>query len=416
MSGRLADLARRRLPWPELPPAVERGVLAEFNLAGARFGLPAFVVLVALGALLLGWRGWVQHMVELWVAYAVSFLLLAWLRWKSGPMIASRPLILVLFAGPLFGAALALPIALFPSLAEDRTGAALLGHMAVAFLFALALTLLQLSFGLVLERQRRQAETRQRALQLEREVLASRLSVLQAQIEPHFLYNTLANVQVLTRKEPAAAERMLTDLIDYLRSAMPAMRSTRSTLGREFRLARAYLSIMQFRMGKRLEFSVRAPDELLDCEFPPTVVGTLIENAIKHGLEPSRAGGRIDLTAHHDGTHLVIEAADTGIGFSSSSGSGVGLANARERLLMLYGPQAELDLEVNASGGVTARARIPLAPPQRADASAEKSGAESPPVTAESAPARPVTSSAPADPAPPAAVTPEPRDAQRPAA
>jgi len=194
---------------------------------------------------------------------------------------------------------------------------------------------------------------------------------------------------------------------------MPAMRSTRSTLGREFQLAQAFLSIMKFRMGERLAFSVAAPPELLDCEFPPTVVGTLLENAIKHGLEPSRGGGRIDLKAWHDGSHLVVEVADTGRGFSDSSGSGVGLANARERLLMLYGPQAELDLAVNPSGGVVARARIPLrlagAPVSafaRTTAQAAKDSAQS-----SAAP-----TGAASTVAPPVAVTPEPRDAQRPAA
>jgi hypothetical protein len=395
----------RRLPWPELPAQVEGGVLSEFSAGGVRFGLPAFVAVLIAGWAVLGWKGWVQHMVELWIAYAFAFLLLAWLRWKCGAWIPSRPLVLVVLAGPLFGAALAVPVALLPSAPEDRTGAAVLGHVGVAYLFALTLILMQLSFGLVLQRQRRQAETRQRALLLEREVLASRLSVLQAQIEPHFLYNTLANVQVLTRKDPAAAEQMLTHLIDYLRSAMPAMRSTRSTLGREFQLARAFLSIMQFRMGGRLAFSVEAPAELLDSEFPPTVVGTLLENAIKHGLEPSKSGGRIDLKAWHDGSHLIVEVADTGIGFSSSSGSGVGLANARERLRMLYGPEAELDLALNEPTGVVARARIPLALP-----------ADGPP--ADEASAQSAPASAGADPihAPPVTATPEPRDAQRPAA
>lgn len=412
----------RRLP--ALAPVIESGVLAEFTASGARFGLPAFALLLAGGWLLFGWKGWVQHMVELWVAYAMAFLLLAWLRWRSGAWVATRPLVLVVIAGPLFGAALAVPIALLPSLPEERTGAAILGHMSVAFLFALALVLMQLSFGLVLQRQRRQAEARQRALMLEREVLASRLSVLQAQIEPHFLYNTLANVQALTVRDPAAADRMLTHLIDYLRSAMPAMRSTRSTLGREFTLAHAYLSIMRFRMGARLDFSAQAPEALLDCEFPPTVIGTLVENAIKHGLEPSRGGGRIDLTAHHDGAHLVVECADTGIGFSSSSGSGVGLANARERLRMLYGPEAEIDLEINDAGGVTARAKIPLALPAAAAgtvAPTPRSAEDSTPAPhgarAESAPA--AASREPrADPihAPPVAAPTEPRDAQRPAA
>lgn len=352
--------ARRLL---DLPPAVEAGALAEFNGSAMLRGTAAFALLACSGWLLLGWRGWLQYMTELWVAYAVAFGLIAWLRARSGAWVPALPLLLVLLTGPLFGAALAVPLAFLPSLPEDRTGPAIAMQMAVAFLFSLALALAQVSFGLVLHRQRRQAETRQRALMLERELLAARLSVLQAQIEPHFLYNTLANVQALTRKDPAAAEQMLTHLIEYLRSAMPAMRSTRSTLGRELALARAYLSIMEFRMGERLRFSVDATADLLGCDYPPTIIGTLIENAIKHGLEPAKAGGRIDVRAWRDAGSLVIEVADTGVGFLASSGGGVGLANARERLAMLYGAQSELDLTLNEPTGVVARARVPLTPP-----------------------------------------------------
>jgi signal transduction histidine kinase len=347
--------------WLDLPPAVEASALAEFTFPAMLRGTAAFLVVAAVAWMALGWRGWLQHTVELWVAYAVAFTLLTWLRARSGAWVATVPLLLVVVAGPLFGAALAAPLAFLPSLPEDRTAAALAGQMGVAFLFALALALAQLSFGLVLQRQRRQAETRQRALVLERELLASRLAVLQAQIEPHFLYNTLANVQALSRKDAAGAEQMLTHLIDYLRSAMPAMRSTKSTLKREFQLARAYLSIMRFRMGERLDFAVECDTALLELEFPPTIVGTFIENAIKHGLEPSKTGGRIDVRAWHDGTGLVVEVADTGVGFSATTGSGVGLANARERLVMLYGPGAELDLSLNQPSGVVARARIPIA-------------------------------------------------------
>jgi len=345
----------------DLPHAVEASALAEFNGSAMLRGTAAFALVACGGWLLLGWRGWLQHMTELWVAHAVAFALIAWLRARSGAWVPAVPLLLVLLTGPLFGAALAVPLAFLPSLPEDRTGAAIAMQMAVAFLFALSLALAQVSFGLVLQRQRRQAETRQRALILERELLASRLNVLQAQIEPHFLYNTLSNVQALTRKDPAAAEQMLTHLIEYLRSAMPAMRSTGSTLGRELALARAYLSIMQFRMGPRLQFSVEAAADLLGRDFPPTIIGTLIENAIKHGLEPAKAGGRIDVRACQDGGSLVVEVADTGIGFSASAGSGVGLANARERLTTLHGPQAELDLTLNEPTGVVARARVPLA-------------------------------------------------------
>ena len=350
----------RRVRRLDLTGGIDTQALAEFNLGSMARGTLAFLALAGLGWAVLGWPGWVQHMVELWVAYALAFALMTWLRLRSPGQVGTVPLLLVLAAGPLFGAALAAPIAFLPSLPEERTQAAVAGHMAVSFIFALALAATQVSVGLVLQRQRRQAQTRERALQLERELLASRLAVLQAQIEPHFLYNTLANVQALTRKDPAGAELMLAHVIDYLRSAMPSMRGHRSTLGRELALARAYLSIMQFRMGDRLRFTVSAPDGLLNTEFPPTIIGTLIENAIKHGLEPSRTGGSIDINVRAEAGQLRIQVADTGIGFSASAGSGVGLANARERLSMLYGETAELDLSLNRPTGVIACVIVPL--------------------------------------------------------
>ena len=375
----------RRIRRLDLTGGIDAQALAEFNLASMARGTLAFVALAGIGWATLGWSGWVQHMVELWVAYALAFALMTWLRLRSPGQVATVPLLLVLAAGPLFGAALAAPIAFLPSLPEERTQAAVAGHMAVSFIFALALAATQVSVGLVLQRQRRQAQTRERALQLERELLASRLAVLQAQIEPHFLYNTLANVQALTRKDPAGAEQMLAHLIDYLRSAMPAMRGHRSTLGRELALARAYLSIMHFRMGDRLRFAVEAPDDLLNVDFPPTIIGTLIENSIKHGLEPARAGGRIDIVARAHAGVLRIEVADTGIGFSASSGSGVGLANARERLSMIYGESAELDLSLNQPTGVIASVIVPLPPPGNGAATMSEAAADTHPRSTEDA-------------------------------
>lgn len=367
MGATLQPLRARLSRLPKLAPSVETAVLAEFSPQAMRRGVLAYVAVAAAGYFLLGWRGWLQYMTELWVAYAITFLLLMWLRQIFPQWVPTRPLIVVLVAGPLFGALLATPVALLPSAPEARTGFAVAGHVAVGFLFASTLALMQISFGLVLARQRRQADLRQRQILLEREVLATRLAMLQAQIEPHFLYNSLANVQVLTRSNPAAADTMLTHLIDYLRAAVPAMRGGESTLGRELALAQAYLSVMQFRMGERLRFSVTSPPELAQHPLPPTVIGTLIENAIKHGLEPAARGGRIDVRAWADNDRLLIEVADTGIGFTASAGSGVGLANARERLSLLYGDAAELDLTLNdtvtnhnpGGNGVIARVSIP---------------------------------------------------------
>jgi hypothetical protein len=200
----------------------------------------------------------------------------------------------------------------------------------------------------------------------QREVLAAqgveaRLSALQAQIEPHFLFNTLAHVQRLYETEPGRGREMLRSLIDYLRAALPSMRRSGSSLRRELELARSFLTILQLRMGERLVFEITADTALLDLPVPPMVLPTLVENAIKHGLAPLPQGGRIDISAHRiaDG-RLAIEVADTGMGFVAEGGSGVGLANTRSRLAALYGDRAALSLRCGPNGGVVAQVLIPV--------------------------------------------------------
>lgn len=200
----------------------------------------------------------------------------------------------------------------------------------------------------------------------EREVLAARgvearLSALQAQIEPHFLFNTLAHVQRLHETDPGRGRQMLRSLIDYLRAALPTMRQSGSTLRRELELARSFLTILQFRMGDRLAFDIAADPALLDTAVPPMVLPTLVENAVKHGLAPLPQGGRIDISARPtaDG-RLAIEVADTGRGFTATAGSGVGLSNTRSRLSALFGDQASLELRNGAVAGIVARLVLPV--------------------------------------------------------
>jgi sensor histidine kinase YesM len=192
------------------------------------------------------------------------------------------------------------------------------------------------------------------------QMLQARLSALQAQIEPHFLFNTLANVRRLYETAPSRGREMLSSLIDYLRAALPSMRSNSSTLGRELDLARSFLTILQMRMGDRLHFAIDADSELLDAPMPPMVLPTLVENAIKHGLSPLPEGGRIDIRARRTGEDLEIEVRDTGAGFTAVGGSGVGLANTRSRLAGLYGHRASLKLAAGAPRGVVATLRLPL--------------------------------------------------------
>ena len=195
---------------------------------------------------------------------------------------------------------------------------------------------------------------------LAKQTLEARLQLMEAQIEPHFLFNSLANVQRLYETEPESGERLLENLKTYLRAALPQMRETRSTLGREAELSRAYLEVLQARMGERLQFEVDVPAGLSDHTFPPMMVITLVENAIKHGIHHSPSGGAIVVKARRNGERLTVEVADTGVGFRGNSGKGVGLANIRARLSALFGDRAQLSLYANEPSGVVAAIAIPV--------------------------------------------------------
>ena len=195
---------------------------------------------------------------------------------------------------------------------------------------------------------------------MSQQVTEAKLMALQAQVEPHFLYNTLANVQALTEVDPARANTMVGHLIQYLRSALPKMRESTSTVGQEIELVRAYLNILQMRMGKRLAFDISVPESLLATAFPPLMLPSLVENAIKHGLEPQREGGTVLISAQALDGRLRLTVSDTGRGFGDTVGAGVGLANIRERLTGLYGESARLTLESNAPTGVIATIEVPL--------------------------------------------------------
>jgi sensor histidine kinase YesM len=228
-----------------------------------------------------------------------------------------------------------------------------------------------LSFGLkVLAGGKRKAEIEARDATshadeegLERRLVEARMAALQAQVEPHFLFNTLALIGQLIETDPPQAARIHQNLIDYLRATLPQMRARGSgTLGRQIEMSRAYLAIMQARMRSRLAVSIDVPEEMLSATFPVMMLQILIENAIKHGLEPKIEGGRIDIRASVEGQMLQVDVIDDGIGFNIHAGDGVGLANVRERLRILYGNRAQLVIEAPLTGGTRSSIRIPYAP------------------------------------------------------
>jgi len=199
-----------------------------------------------------------------------------------------------------------------------------------------------------------------RRIQLGRQAAQARLDALRGQIEPHFLFNTLATVRRLQQVEPQQGSRLLAHFVDYLRSAQPAQ--TGSTLGQEIDLAHAYLQVVAQRMDGRLKIRLDVPAELRACPFPPLSLATLVENAVKHGIAPSATGGEVAISVRRVGPALEAVIADTGVGFSGASGSGIGLANIRARLETLYGTEASLRLGAQLPSGVRAVMRLPWRP------------------------------------------------------
>lgn len=193
----------------------------------------------------------------------------------------------------------------------------------------------------------------------------SELKLMQAQIEPHFLFNTLASVQFLTETDPPQASRLLGHLLSYLRAALPQMRSASTTLGQEIEFAEAYLNILRMRMGPRLEFSIDVPGLLRTLPFPPVLLISVVENAVTHGLEPQADGGHITIAARSESDRLIVTVADTGAGLTTASrpGQGVGLSNVRDRLAALFGGRARFTLEEVAPHGATATIAIPIDSP-----------------------------------------------------
>ncbi|WP_174770011.1 sensor histidine kinase [Paraburkholderia hayleyella] len=207
-----------------------------------------------------------------------------------------------------------------------------------------------------LEKQRREAA------ELRQSETAARLALLQAQIEPHFLFNTLANVRSLIERDPPAASAMLDNLNRYLRASLGRTRKPVSSLEEELELIDALLSIAIMRLGNRLRYTITLPPELRQLPLPPLLLQPLVENALIHGVEPSIDGGEIHVDIEREAGMLRLRVVDSGVGLSRASKlyGGVGLSNVRARLATLYGGAAYLSIESNPMRGVTAQLLIPL--------------------------------------------------------
>jgi hypothetical protein len=233
----------------------------------------------------------------------------------------------------------------------------------LAFLLIILSAAIKIAHAGRVKAEAKAAEAQQvaEAESLKRQVAEARVAAMQAQVEPHFLFNTLASIDHLIEVDAPRASTMQKNLIALLRAAMPAMRESSATLGHELQVVRPYVEILKMRMQERLHAELAVPEGLQSADFPPMMLQSLVENAIKHGLEPKPEGGSLTVQAEVAHGKLAVSVADTGVGFgrAPTSGMGTGLRGIRERLALLYGPAAELRIAENRPAGTRVTIVIP---------------------------------------------------------
>jgi sensor histidine kinase YesM len=237
----------------------------------------------------------------------------------------------------------------------------------LAFLWVLGSGLIKATYKgrVVAEVKAAQATQTAEEESLKRQVVEARMAAMQAQVEPHFLFNTLASIDHLIETDPPRASVMQKHLIALLRASMPTMREANQggarDLKRELSVIHPYLEILKVRMEDRLSTRIDVPEGLMSAEFPPMMIQSLVENAIKHGLEPKAEGGSLIVKAEIVHGKLAVSVADTGLGFgkAATAGTGVGLANIRERLTLLYGNKASVTVTENQPSGTVVTILVP---------------------------------------------------------
>jgi sensor histidine kinase YesM len=273
-------------------------------------------------------------------------------------------LILVIFTAIGCGSIIGLSIGLFIlekmlSITLNLTIKHLLKIILSTFIFSSTILFFFISRSRLRYNNEMIEQERIKRMALEKESLSANLRMLQAQIEPHFLFNTLSNILSLIDTRPAKGKSMLLDLTKYLRTSLSRTLPEKTTLGQEIAMIKAYLNIQKIRMDERLNFIIDVPENLRQLSFPPMLLQPLVENAIKHGLEPKVDGGKIIISAIEEDSLLRIEVVDTGLGFSDFNKSGVGMANVRDRLALLFGEKGRLKIEENKPHGVKATIEVP---------------------------------------------------------
>jgi signal transduction histidine kinase len=284
---------------------------------------------------------------------------------RRGERIGARALLLLTVSGTLGGY-------FFGTLLADLlTGGSTAVYWAQAPRSAIGVLLMSISLGALgvfyFSSRETLAQARARAEAAQRQASEARLRLLEAQLEPHMLFNTLANLRVLIAADPPAAQRMLDRLIAFLRATLAASRTGSHSMAAEFERLRDYLELMAIRMGNRLRYRLDLPEELAVVPVPALLLQPLVENAIRHGLEPKVEGGSVTVAARREGDTVRLVVDDDGLGLDASrdarstrEGSGFGLEQVRERLATAFGPAAHVRAEAGPGGGTRISLTLPL--------------------------------------------------------
>jgi signal transduction histidine kinase len=332
-----------------------RGRLADFRFDGRLAPVAAFVLVALVFQLLKGWTAPTIMLVKLWTSYSVSYVVLAVLARLKGRDAPWKVVVPVAVAAVALGGGVGAVVAIAPRwdllLNTSRLGP----EWALCAAFSVFLVGLSLVTSEVRRREQLAADAR-------RQLLEARLRTLTAQIEPHFLMNTLANLRYLIKTDGRAAATMLDHLADFLHGALERSRSAGSTLGQELALVESYLAIMKIRMGDRLRFTTNVPADLLELPFPPLLLQTLVENAVTHGIEPSGTNGVVSIEARRQSGAIVLSVTDNGVGISDdvAASHGLGLRNTRERLETFFGGKASLAVQPHSPSGTVAAISMPI--------------------------------------------------------
>ncbi|AQQ68436.1 hypothetical protein Mag101_12935 [Microbulbifer agarilyticus] len=335
------------------PGSTHQGLLGEFSFRRAIVPTVLFVVIVGIFYHFSGKGPALGLLVKLWAAFSMAYLLLTSLSLWQGKNPRWYYVLFTASLGVTVGGGLAALVAALEQPGNTISWQLMAREWITGSAFSAFFIFLSLGTSIVRNNEQRKAKQREQVLQ-------AQVRALTAQIEPHFLMNTLANLRYLMRKDVEQAQVMLDHMADFFQGALSRARATKADLGQELDLVKSYLQIMQIRMGNKLQWSINVPTELLSNPFPSLMLQTLVENAVTHGIAPMESTGEVKIMSERRNGNILLTVSDNGVGISQNLESplGIGLENTRARLNGFFQGRARLAVQSNHSG-TTATITVP---------------------------------------------------------